>query len=144
MRDRGWKAWTSAIGFRADELHRKPYIDRRVRPWLPLRDSAVTRHDVMSFWAGQSFDLQLPIARGVTIGGNCDGCFLKSEAALAALCRDYPSRAAWWEHHETSIGHGFSKRFRRGDLRAYVEKQGDWIFDTEGALCQKDDGECTE
>ncbi len=28
-------------------------------------------------------------------------------------------------------------------IGSFVERQKDWIFDTEGVLCQADDGECT-
>jgi hypothetical protein len=99
----------------------------------------VSKADVLSFWSKQSFDLM--VSKGL---GNCDGCFLKSEATLAALSRDYPERSAWWETQEAKVGGTFRKDFSRFGLRSFVEKQGDWIFDSEDALCQKDGGECTE
>lgn len=142
-RSLGWKHWTSAVGFRADELHRQPYFDKRITTWLPLRDAAIGKHDVVSFWKAQAFDLHLPVHRGKTIGGNCDGCFLKSEAALAGFCRDYPERHMWWERLEQSDGHGFSKRYKRAQMRSMMERQGDWIFNDESFLCAKDEGECT-
>ena len=136
----GWKSWTNTIGIRADEAQRlKPSQDKRVTRWFPLADDGVSKNDVLSFWSKQSFDLMVP--KGL---GNCDGCFLKSEATLAALSRDYPERSAWWEAQEEKIGGTFRKDFSRFELRNFVEKQGDWIFNTEDALCQKDDGECTD
>jgi hypothetical protein len=36
----------------------------------------------------------------------------------------------------------FSKRYSRAEMRRYMERQGDWALGTEGALCQKDEGEC--
>jgi hypothetical protein len=60
----GWKRWTSAIGLRADEGHRKPYIDNRSVAWLPARDAGVSRHEVALFWRQQPFDLRLPIVNG--------------------------------------------------------------------------------
>lgn len=138
----GWKKWTSAIGFRADEKHREPFQDNRSTPWLPLRVAGVGRHHVAGFWLGQSFDLALPLIGGKTVGGNCDGCFLKAEVALAALSRDMPSRHGWWEGHECSRGRLFSDRYSRKELRRYMERQGDWALSTEGALCQKNHGEC--
>jgi 3'-phosphoadenosine 5'-phosphosulfate sulfotransferase (PAPS reductase)/FAD synthetase len=136
----GWKQWTNTVGIRADEAHRlKPSIDKRVTRWFPLADAGVSKADVIAFWAGQPFDLMVPAGFG-----NCDGCFLKSEATLAALSRDYPERSAWWEAQEAKVGGTFRKDFSRSQLRSFVEKQGDWIFDTEDALCQKDGGECTE
>ena len=136
----GWKQWTNTVGIRADEAHRlKPSIDKRVTRWFPLADAGVSKADVLAFWARQSFDLMVPAGLG-----NCDGCFLKSEATLAALSRDYPERSAWWEAQEQKVGGTFRKDFSRSELRNFVEKQGDWIFDAEDALCQKDGGECTE
>jgi hypothetical protein len=44
----------------------------------------------------------------------------------------------------TAAAARFRKDYTRSSLREFVERQGDWIFDTEGALCQKDGGECTE
>jgi hypothetical protein len=138
----GWKAWTSAIGFRADEAHRDVYVDKRIAGWTPLRTDGITRRDVAAFWAKQPFDLALPLINGKTVGGNCDGCFLKSEAFLSALARDMPLRHAWWEEHEARRKHQFSDRYSRRELRTFMERQGDWALSTEGALCQADDGEC--
>jgi 3'-phosphoadenosine 5'-phosphosulfate sulfotransferase (PAPS reductase)/FAD synthetase len=139
---KGWKSWTSAIGFRADEEHREPFRDNRSTPWTPLRAAGVGKHDVHAFWRGQPFDLALPVVRGKTVGGNCDGCFLKSEAYLSALSRDMPLRHAWWEHHEHARMHQFSDRYSRRQLREFIERQGDFALSTDGVLCQKDDGEC--
>ena len=36
----------------------------------------------------------------------------------------------------------FSKRYSHREIRKMVEKQGDWIFNDEAYLCQKDEGEC--
>lgn len=139
---KGWKRWRSAIGFRADEAHRKPHPDTRITPWLPLRDAGVSRHDVALFWRNQPFDLRLPLIGGKTVGGNCDYCFKKSEAVIAAGLRDEPERAQWWLDHERRSGRTFSSRYSRADLARVIERQGDWIFEAEGALCQADDGEC--
>ena len=141
----GWKHWTNAVGIRADEPMRlKPTTDDRVERWFPLADAGVTKAAVMKFWSAQPFDLRTP--EGL---GNCDGCFLKSEAQLAAIARDYPDRHAWWERMEakaSKLAKSGSARFRaeyeRRSLREMVERQGDWIFDIEGALCQANGGEC--
>lgn len=139
---KGWKHWHSAVGFRADEQHREAYPDNRATAWLPLRDAGVSKHTVALFWRGQAFDLKLPIIRGKTIGGNCDYCFLKSEAVIAAGLRDDPERAQWWLAHEAATGRSFSKRYARADLKDVIERQGDWIFDDQDFLCQADGGEC--
>lgn len=36
----------------------------------------------------------------------------------------------------------FSKRYSRKEMREAMERQGDLLLSTEGALCQSDDGEC--
>jgi 3'-phosphoadenosine 5'-phosphosulfate sulfotransferase (PAPS reductase)/FAD synthetase len=148
----GWDAWISALGIRADEarrVNRDPQRERWQR-WYPLADAGVSKRDVLGFWQRQPFDLRLPDFGGNTALGNCDGCFLKSEASLAMLARDYPERHAWWERMEeetteatTAAAARFRKEYTRKSLRQFVEKQGDWIFNTEGALCQANDGECT-
>jgi 3'-phosphoadenosine 5'-phosphosulfate sulfotransferase (PAPS reductase)/FAD synthetase len=139
---RGWKKWTTAVGFRADEKHREPFEDTRSTAWLPLRSAGVSRYDVAEFWRKQPFDLALPLIAGRTIGGNCDGCFLKSEAILSALARDMPLRHAWWEGQEARRHHQFSDRYSRRELREFIDRQGDFALSTDGILCQADGGEC--
>lgn len=158
LRSLGWDHWTNAVGFRSDEPHRlnKPKPKDRWTVWHPMATAGVSRADVIDFWNRQPFDLQLPSIDGKSALGNCDGCFLKSEATVAMIARDYPERHVWWERMEAkatelskekgvTAGRGawFSKRYTRRGLREYLERQGDWIFDAEDALCQKDDGECT-
>lgn len=74
--------------------------------------------------------------------GNCDGCFLKSEASKALLIKEHRSRAIFWERLEDEIGATFRDKMSLKDLRLFVDRQGDWIFDDDAALCQADDGEC--
>lgn len=139
----GWRKWTAAIGFRSDEDHRTPFDCNRSTAWTPMRDANVTRHMVVEFWRGMPFDLNLPTFGGKTIGGNCDGCFLKSEAYLSSLSRDMPERHTWWEAQELRLGWQFSDRFSRSELRLFIERQGDWILSNEDFLCQAEGGECT-
>lgn len=141
----------SALGIRADEpgrVNREPQKERWQR-WYPLADAGVSKHDVASFWRQQPFDLQLVNIKGKTPLGNCDGCFLKSEANLAALARDYPERHQWWPDMEDMVsewtlgmGAKFRKEFSRRELRWSVDNQGR-LFDMEDGFCQKDGGECT-
>jgi 3'-phosphoadenosine 5'-phosphosulfate sulfotransferase (PAPS reductase)/FAD synthetase len=152
LRSIGWEYWISALGIRADEpgrVNREPQKERWQR-WYPLADAGVSKHHVMAFWKAQAFDLRLQNIKGNTALGNCDGCFLKSEATLAMLARDFPDRHAWWERMEaqtteatTSAAARFRKEYTRKSLRDFVERQGDWIFSTEGVLCQQDGGDCT-
>ncbi len=135
----GWKRWTNTVGIRADEAHRvKPSTDNRWTNWFPLANANETVKDVMAFWKGQKFDLK--VMKGA---GNCDGCFLKSEATLAAMWREHPDRMKWWADMEQKTGGTFHKSRSYKDLGSFVSRQGDWIFDDEAFLCQADDGECT-
>lgn len=155
----GWKHWTNATGIRADESNRlnKPAPKDRWTMWNPLVTAGVSRHDVGAFWRDQPFDLRLPNVGGNCWLGNCDGCFLKSEAHVASFTREYPERAQWWEDMERVVGEmsvakgrtmsdgRFSSRYTRAELRVFMDRQGD-NFDQlvkVGALCQANDGECT-
>jgi len=134
-----WKRWTNTVGIRGDELRRtKPSKDKRWVNWYPLAQAGVTVSDVNDFWKVQSFDLQ--IMKG---SGNCDGCFLKSEATLAAMMREYPERMQWWADMEQKTGGKFHKTRTYKGLADFVDRQSDWIFDDISYLCQADDGECT-
>jgi 3'-phosphoadenosine 5'-phosphosulfate sulfotransferase (PAPS reductase)/FAD synthetase len=140
----GWKSWTTARGIRADEARRAAASkDKRITNWHPLVDAKVTKQTVAEFWRRQSFKLHLPSLERGNPFGNCDGCFLKSEADKAALIRNYPDRAKWWAEHERRIGATWRHNMSLTQLEDFVSRQGDWIFDTKGALCQADGGECT-
>jgi 3'-phosphoadenosine 5'-phosphosulfate sulfotransferase (PAPS reductase)/FAD synthetase len=154
LRGLGWEKWTSALGIRFDEQRRvrtEPLKERWQR-WYPLNDAQVTKEDVLAFWGRQSFDLRLPSVDGKTPLGNCDGCFLKSEANLANLARSYPERHKWWRDMEALAsmlssnpsGATFSKRYSRKDIDDDIARMGEKLFDTEGLLCQADGGECTD
>ena len=156
FRSIGWTDWRNAVGIRADEGRRVTEKSKeqqgntkyRWSRWFPLHEAGVTKHDVALFWRNQSFDLGLENLNGSNLFGNCDGCFCKSEQKLAMLHKIYPARAAWWEAREARFSHRgdygqFSQKQSRQQLRDFTDRQGDWIFETEGALCQADDGECT-
>ena len=106
LRSLGWDHWTNVIGFRADEPARvnKPPPRDRWTVWTPMVHAGVTRQAVEDFWKSQPFDLQLPNIGGACWLGNCDDCFLKSEANLSAFARDLSDRHAWWEGWERWIG----------------------------------------
>lgn len=140
----GWKWWLNARGIRADEAHRATQNDTEPRfdNWHPLVDAGVRKADIARFWLSQPFGLKLPSVGRNNPFGNCDGCFLKSEESKALLARHYPDRFAWWEKWEAKMGATFRDRQPLNATRRYIERQGDWVFDTEGVLCQADDGEC--
>lgn len=103
----GWTEWTNCVGIRKDEPSRiRPEgvkFKDRWTVWQPLAKAGVSKRDVAAFWRRQPFDLRLPNIKGNCWLGNCDGCFLKSEANVAALAREHPDRAAWWEEQERRI-----------------------------------------
>jgi len=140
----GWKEWSACIGIRADERHRvKKDANEKWRQWYPLVDAMVSKEDVNSFWANKSFDLKLDNSSGSTPKGNCDFCFLKSEAVLASMSRQYPERVKWWAKMEDEIGISFRSGRKLSEFVDFVNKQQDWVFDDESFFCQSDDGECT-
>ena len=134
-----WKNWVNTVGIRTDEAHRvKPSTDKRWTNWYPLHDAKVSVQDVNNFWKSNNFDLQ--VQKGL---GNCDGCFLKSEANLAAIWREHPKRMQWWSDLENKMNATFHKTRTYKELGDFVDRQSDWIFDNEAYLCQANDGECT-
>ena len=146
----GWTQWVQAIGIRKDEGRRiKVSKEKRWENWYPLNDAGATKSEVMGFWNSQNFTLNLYGPNGVTPKGNCDGCFLKSEATLAMMWREHPDRMQWWADMEIKRSNEIGKKCHFHESRTYaglgdfVNRQGDFIFDDEAYLCQADDGECT-
>lgn len=140
----GWDRWSAAVGLRADESRRIKHDSKdRWSYWYPLHDASVSKLDVAAFWASQPFDLRLSSAAGSTPKGNCDFCFLKSEATLAAMAREHPDKAQWWMRMEEMTGATFRKGRDLSEFVDFVQRQQDWIFDEEAYFCQADDGECT-
>ena len=160
--------YTSALGFRFDERHRvmkkmpsgdeirrKPRKGVKYSYWFPMFDAEWTARDVGDYWRSQDFDLNLPLLpNGKTVGGNCDGCFLKSEHERHCLARLEPKMARWWRAQEIRMKrkHGTGSplaRFKieKGDtwerVHQYAEIQPDWVYEeTDGMLCQANGGEC--
>lgn len=117
----GWEHWANIIGIRADEGAR---VERRRVParerWrvnMPLADAGVGLPEVKEFWRRQTFDLRL----NGTWEGNCDGCFLKSRAAIQRMQHDHPARMRWWPRQE-AVERGTAGRGRtfRADREPYA------------------------
>lgn len=143
----GWKHWASVVGLRADESvrvvkARGPQRDR----WhnlCPLYDAGIEEIDVLRFWRKQTFNLML----SGSWEGNCDGCFLKSKAAISRMFADHPDRMKWWADMEAKkhgVGAGGTFRADRppyAEIAALTEAQGVLPFEVDHAVsCE--DGYC--
>lgn len=142
----GFDHWDVAIGFRADEPARVAKLSNPTKEpferFAPLASAGVTVRDVLHFWEGQPFDLQLPVNDLKTIHGNCDLCFLKGANQVLSLIKETPERADWWIQQERRIpssgGNGHVFRFDRPSyaaMKSYAQSQGDFFgFDDESIL----------
>ena len=111
--------------------------------WHPLVNANVTKADITEFWKSQPFDLRLVNANGLTPKGNCDMCFLKSEATLAAIAKEHPEIAEWWIEMEQMTKGTFRNNRNLKTVVDFAQRQEDWVFNETGYFCQADDGECT-
>jgi 3'-phosphoadenosine 5'-phosphosulfate sulfotransferase (PAPS reductase)/FAD synthetase len=113
LRSLGWNRWQNVVGFREDEGAR---IDKKTAQeaaaeaagdpgyffsTFPLSQGGVSKLDVIRFWRGQNFDLQLDKDGD---GGNCDGCFMFSTERIGRMFKKYPERMAWWPQKEKQCG----------------------------------------
>ena len=150
LRKSKWKNWINLVGLRYDEqsrLNKKKKKDLFVNSY-PMAKAKDTIEDVDKFWNKQSFKLNLPVVRGRTMFGNCDGCFLKSEDQLAMLAKEFPQRFDWWLQQEKNHTHRGDYGYFNHDrkllgLKNVVDTQQDWVFDQQGYFCQADGGDCT-
>lgn len=119
MRALGYDRWISAVGLRADEMHRVfKAIERndsgkeRGTTVMPLANAKVRQSDVMAFWKAQPFDLALKPHEG-----NCDLCFLKGRDKRASIIRANPALADWWIEREdtTKCSKVDGARFRKDE-----------------------------
>jgi 3'-phosphoadenosine 5'-phosphosulfate sulfotransferase (PAPS reductase)/FAD synthetase len=120
-RSLGWDHWTNVVGLRADERHRvaslrEGALRERWEVETPLATAGVTKADISAAWAAKNWRLNLPTVRHQTPLGNCDLCFLKGEATLAGIMRQFPGIADWWVAKEIETGATWSKRFSHADL----------------------------
>lgn len=154
IRSFGLKEWTSYVGFRYDEPHRKREDARRTKTITehmryPLFEDKTTIRDVQRFWKSdnmRTLDLRLPmLPNGKTIGGNCVGCFLKSEYEHMMLCKHEPERVKWLMDKEAKCGGTFKKGVSWKERMEYVAEQPALSDEIESELyCQSEYGSCTE
>ncbi len=112
MKAHGYPEWTDVIGLRADEPSRVAKMRGQPRDVaLPLVDAGIVKADVLAFWKGHAFDLQLPVDVS-----NCDLCFLKGVNKRRQIIRDRPETVGWWIEQEWRIGGRF-----RSDAPSYAD-----------------------
>lgn len=87
LRSMGWGPGTydTAVGIRADEIDRMSINAEANRIIYPLVKWGIRKPDVLSWWAKQPFDLELPEHYG-----NCVTCWKKSDRKLLTLAAEKP------------------------------------------------------
>jgi 3'-phosphoadenosine 5'-phosphosulfate sulfotransferase (PAPS reductase)/FAD synthetase len=152
----GFDRWKNIIGLRYDEgmrvmkaLARNDEGKEKFTAEMPLSKAKVTkRGHILPFWLGGNVDpikLTSPLPQGFDLGlrdyeGNCDMCFLKSKAKLAAIMRENPGMADWWIAQEI-IGKGrFVTEYSYAGLLDHTERSP-LLFDDDhdaecGLLCE--------
>lgn len=87
VRSLGWShnTYDRAIGIRADEFDRMPVRAKENRIIYPLVRWNITKGDVLEFWRGQDFDLEIDEHEG-----NCLWCWRKTKSKLLTLAADRP------------------------------------------------------
>ena len=128
------------VGIRADEERRARKMDKHK---MPLYLDGIVKKDVLDFWENNSFDLELPVINGETVGGNCDLCFLKSLPKILTLVKQKPERAIWWAKMEQILPSidrvGTGNTFRKdrpsySKIHEYLNKQFE-MFEEDSIEC---------
>ena len=138
----GHEHWASAVGLRADEMHRVSRARARNelgkdRDYViaPLAEAGATLHDITEFWCEQPFDLRLR-----PLEGNCDLCFLKRAGKRIEIMRARPDLAAWWIAKETTIqaskptGARFRHEHTYAELLDFTQRQMNLDFGDDAAV----------
>lgn len=118
----GWDEWTDVVGIRADEPRRWARIksDSNRDIALPMVEDGTTLADVLRYWKGQDFDLELP--GNDPAFGNCDLCFLKARPKIEKVMLSIDGASDWWIKQEAKGVGGRASTFRT-DRASYAEMQ---------------------
>lgn len=103
IRSLGWKRkdYVSAIGIRADEVHRVSANMVKHRVIYPLiEDFPCNKQYVLNWWRKQTFDLDLREHQG-----NCKWCWKKSKRKLLTLAKETPEIFDFPMRMEKEYGH---------------------------------------
>tara|TARA_R110002073_G_scaffold212736_1_gene373033 strand:- start:754 stop:1590 length:837 start_codon:yes stop_codon:yes gene_type:complete len=106
----GYNKYTTAMGIRKDEEHRRSNNAIKDNVIYPLMDDIkVDAKFIRSWWDKQTFDLILK-----DYEGNCDLCFKKSTRKKLTIIKENPSVSDWWLNMEQKYS---SEKIPRFDLR---------------------------
>lgn len=110
IKSQGITTFDSFVGLRADEperVHKLKARDTQDKVFrCPLFESKIVKADILSFWAKQSFNLELEEHQG-----NCTACFLKDQTDISRVLGEEETDAEWWLELEQDFprfgGEGF-------------------------------------
>jgi 3'-phosphoadenosine 5'-phosphosulfate sulfotransferase (PAPS reductase)/FAD synthetase len=117
----GVKEWNHYVGIRYDEPRRwskTSMLPQYMEVEHPLVKWRITKPDVLDYWEGQDFDLNLNEPYG-----NCDGCFLKGKGKLAIIAKEKPEIFDWWIEQEQKSSHTFKKEISYKQLKDKAQSQ---------------------
>ena len=131
LRSIGWKQkdYVSAIGIRADEVHRVSANMEKQRVIYPLiEDYPCSKKYVLNWWRKQAFDLNLREHQG-----NCKWCWKKSKRKLLTLAVESPEIFDFPKKMEElygDVGHEKEKRvfFRNRESALDIIEQSKFPF----------------
>lgn len=146
----GFNEWHHLVGIRADEPKRLSncgkWVGKNIRYMkkAPLAELGITKEDIGDFWRGNPLDLKLPLLpNGLTVGGNCKGCFFHSEYQKTMLCRNSPEDVDWLIQQEKKIGKTFHSHSSWEEIREFSSKTELFPDELEEQLyCQNKWGNC--
>lgn len=131
----------TAIGIRTDETRR---VKDAKNVFYPLIDDVqMDKQDVLDWWSGQSFDLQIE-----EFEGNCDNCWKKSFAKHFMRIEKDPSPYEWTDRIEKTYAHAGSGVGPRVFFRG--KRSTEQLFELYRTVAEADraryanDGGCSE
>lgn len=100
LKSLGWSKYWKALGIRYDEPKRVNINSEKLRILYPLiSDTVMSKHDILAWWAEQSFNLQIDPEHG-----NCDNCWKKNKNLLVRNAKKYPDSFEWWQKMTDKYG----------------------------------------
>jgi hypothetical protein len=111
LKKRGILRFINLLGFRADEDKRvREHVSpKKVLTEFPLYKAGIDKQQVDAYWVTKPYRLEIP-----RILGNCTLCFLKGQAAIMAILREYPELADPWIEDERLAALTFGHTYLTG------------------------------